>query len=70
MGKAKNKGKVETPKNEAPKVEAKGFFVADDKCINCRRGVLTPGTQVFPKDFPGGEATIREHISFGGIVEK
>ena len=45
-------------------------YVADGKCMNCRRGVLKPGTEVFAKDFPGGEATIAEHIENGGLVAK
>ena len=45
-------------------------YVADGKCINCRRGILNPGTEVFAKDFPGGEATIAEHIENGGLVRR
>lgn len=45
-----------------------GVFVADGKYVNCLRGVLRPGTQVFPKDFPGGEDTIKQHIECGGLV--
>jgi hypothetical protein len=45
-------------------------YVADGKCMNCRRGVLKPGTEVFAKDFPGGEDTIAEHIENGGLVAK
>ena len=59
-----------TDKKKDKPAKAKRFFVAEKKEISCRRGILKPGTQVFPKDFPGGEATIREHISHGGIVEK
>lgn len=47
-----------------------GVFVADGKHVNCRRGILGPGTEVFPKDFPGGDKTIAEHVENGGLVVK
>lgn len=47
-----------------------GVFVADGKHVNCRRGILGPGTEVFAKDFPGGEKTIAEHVENGGLVVK
>lgn len=52
------------------KVPNAKYFVADNKSISCIKGILGPGKQVFPKDFPGGEATIREHVKNGGIVVK
>lgn len=70
--------KVETVEIEAEKQidetpeepVSQGVFVADGKHVNCRRGILGPGTKVFAKDFPGGEKTIAEHVENGGLVVK
>jgi len=43
------------------------YYVAKDRYINCRRGVVKPGEEVFEKDFPGGLETIEFHAKNGGI---
>ena len=46
------------------------FSVAEGHSITARgRGVIQPGGEVTARDFGGGEATLRDHVEAGVLVE-
>lgn len=52
-------------------LKRKRFFVAEKREVGTKRGQLKAGAEVFAKDFPGGEKTIRELVeNVKSLVEK
>lgn len=55
---------------EVEKKKVVEYVVAEGLSITSRRGVLTGGAVVSPRDFPGGEATIIELVQKRHLVKK
>ena len=45
------------------------YSVAPGKSITCLRGHLTEGTEVFARDFQGGQDTLDDLVARGGVVK-
>lgn len=46
------------------------YFVSRDQHVNSSKGILSPGTEVFPDYFPGGMVSIEQHIDAGVLYAK
>lgn len=46
------------------------YFVSRGQHVNSSKGILPPGTEVFPDYFPGGMVSIEQHIAAGVLHAK